>query len=78
MLDLNKISEGVLSDIACNLGWEGDGDINNDAVSYLNEIETMKPEQAFRRWLQWHGIVGFAELIVETLDELRAAEIKDA
>ena len=36
-------------------------------------IANMSPEEAFIEYCSWHGLLGWGEALIDTLDSLRAA-----
>jgi hypothetical protein len=63
MLDINEIPVHILKDISS---------AKEDCV----EIDTISVKEAFNLYLVWNGFIGFTDQIIETLDALRAAEVK--
>ncbi len=63
MLDSLKITPSVLSDL-------------HERGFPAARVRQMSAERAFREWCEWHGFVGWADTLVETLDMLREAEKK--
>jgi hypothetical protein len=63
MLNLNKLKIEVLETI-------------QNSKEGCAEIEFMSTEEAFDAYLRWNGIIGFTKDIIETLDNIREAEIK--
>ena len=79
MLNPDKLNEEVLTDILYNLGYDeddiGEGDVE-DYNQCMKIIETSSVYDAFNRFLEWNGIVGYTLTIIKALDSIRAAEVK--
>lgn len=72
-IDAKKLSADVGCAIAANLDIEDD-----ESLDILQEkLKHMSVREAFEAYLTWHGIIGYTEILIETLDNIRAAEIKD-
>jgi hypothetical protein len=67
MIDVNKLPEDVQSDLFDEAG----GDYNVETAKHWSVREM------FEKWLGWHGIIGYTDQIMEALDGIRAAEVKD-
>lgn len=70
MLDTSKLSPSLIKSIAFNLGW----DEGEDIEPYLEKIAKLTPEQALRRFAEWHlGDGGWADIFINGIDDLRKA-----
>jgi hypothetical protein len=61
MLDLDKINKNVLKDLREDLTDE--------------QIVDMSPKQALDEFLSWHGIFNYTNLIWDTVQNLKDAEL---
>jgi hypothetical protein len=69
MLDPAELSPEVLGSIAKNLS---DKPMNDDIL--LAQISELSVHEAFDRYLTWHGIIGYTDMIITALDDLRRAK----
>lgn len=70
MLDTSKLSPRLVNGIASNLGWDEDDPIE----PYLEKIAKLTPEQALRRFAEWHlGDKEWADIFINGIDALRKA-----
>jgi hypothetical protein len=61
-LDVDKLPERVRRDLL-------------DRADYSREeVQEMSPGSAFEAWLEWHGIIGYTELILEAVNGIYRAE----
>ena len=83
MIDVSKLPEHVIEDIAANLGWtkpefRGDGPAHAkdkiDIEPFKRRIASMTPRDAFVAFCTWHGLIGWGPLLISAIDSLRAAE----
>lgn len=70
MISPDLLPDEVVNSIGRRLGW----DDNADFQRYYERIAQMSVTEALNKYLEWHGIIGFTEMIIEALDSLRAAE----
>lgn len=61
---MNKYSERIMCNVRQALGREAD-DTTADGVIY-----GMDPDDVFRLWLEWEGIIGYSYKIKEVVKEL--------
>jgi len=62
-IDIAKINPQILADIRARGRCDA-------------AIAVMSPAELFQEWCEWNGIIGFAYTILDTVDNLRAAEVK--
>ena len=72
MINVDELDDNVLNDIARNLGWKS-ADYDEDISKYLPVIAAMSPEEAFTRFLEWNGLIGYSNNIISALDNLKEA-----
>jgi hypothetical protein len=68
MLDANELRDNVLEAIANNM------DLDAGDESTIKKISRLSPNEAFDKFLNWHGIIGYSDMIRSALDNIRAAE----
>ena len=66
MLDVNDLNDQVFEAIFNNMALDEDEAIEKMAL--------LSVEEAFDKWLNWHGIIGYTSQIIQALDNLRWAE----
>lgn len=76
-MDINKIDDEVLNSIANNMIRDFDWNDEFHVNRLVNFIENTTPEEAFRKYLHWHGIIGFSDMIIDALDNLRKSDKKE-
>ena len=83
MIDVSKLSEDVIQDIAANLGWTKPEyrnpkhtDDKIDIEPFKRRIANMTPSEAFKCFCTWHGLIGWSGHLISAIDSLRAAETK--
>lgn len=70
MIDTSQLPTSLVKGIASNLGWD-EGD---DIEPYLEKIAKLTPEQALRRFAEWHlGDKEWADMFINGIDALRKA-----
>jgi hypothetical protein len=69
MLNPNELDDNVFSAIANNMGIEGDNQKDIDKIAALSVRE------AVDRFLGWHGIIGYTDTIINTIDNIRNSEV---
>ncbi len=72
MLDTTKLAPDVLRDVAFNMGYEEGKDLD----PFLFEMGQLSPEDAFEKYCEWNGLLGFSNQLLNALDNLREAEMK--
>ena len=72
-LDISKLDAQIVSDIAENMGWNAEEKPDHLPL-YVSRISHLTVEQAFERWMTWHGMIDWAGHVTHALDTIRAAE----
>ncbi len=72
MLDTTKLAPDVLRDIAFNMGYEETKDID----PFLFEMGQLDIEEAWEKYCEWNGLIGFSNQLLNALDNIREAELK--
>ena len=70
MIDPNSLADNVLHDILENMGLEED-DSNLDEL--LNKLKFDSREEAFDKYLNWNGMIDYAESISKAYDSITIA-----
>ena len=76
MLNPDFIDEEVLTDILYGLGYsdEEPGNVGEDYNQCIEMVENLSVFDAFDRFLNWNGIIGYTSTIIKALDSIRAAQ----
>ena len=72
MIDLDKLPDYVVKDIAYNLGAEDEEDVDD----YRARIATMSARQAFSCYCNWNGLMGYGNSLFQVVTTLQIAESK--
>lgn len=72
MLDVDKLPDHIIMDIAENMGWDAMGDMG----PYKERMAHLTPEQAFEKYCNWHGLIGWGHRLLVALDQLREASVE--
>lgn len=76
-IDTNALPSHVLTDILESLGCDFTNE--KDVLRKTFRVSEMTPEQAFKCWCEWNGLLGdYHAMVRHALDGIRAAEKKDA
>ena len=67
MLDVNELNDDVIEAIANSLG------LDSGEESTTKKIELLSTNEAFDRFLSWHGIIGYSGMIKKTLLNIMTA-----
>jgi hypothetical protein len=67
MLDIELLNDNVIEAICDNMG------LDSGEEEDMKRVARLSPEQAFERFLTWHGIIGYAGMIASALDNIRLA-----
>lgn len=68
MLDANELNDDVIEAIANSLG------LDSGEESTTKKIELLSTDEAFDRFLSWHGIIGYSGMIKKALLNIMAAK----
>ena len=63
-MNYDDIDSNVSSAVLQNLGGDWDESSEEEIDRLIRRIESMSGEELFRRFLVWHGIIGFDEMII--------------
>lgn len=69
MLDTNKLPDGLLQNIASNMGWEEGQSIE----PYKARIADLDTAQAFDKFCDWYGFIGYGPVLRWAMTELQKA-----
>ena len=70
MLDLSKLSDEAIRDIAYNLGAENEQEVDDCRA----EIAGMTPRRAFVCYCTWHGLLGYGGPLFDLVTALQESE----
>lgn len=73
MLDTTKIDKEILDDISWNLGRE----VYESVDPYLDRIARMDIDEAFDRYMTWHGMIGWSSQIKNALNKIQDSACVD-
>lgn len=74
MIDTDQLDEEVLDSILLNLGFDKKQHDAEHKSGLVERIKRMGVEQAFDRYLTWHGLIGWGGKISSALDNIRESE----
>ena len=69
MLNPDYLPDFVLNDIIQQTGYP-------DNKAGYSQIAKISPQEAFQHFLEWHGILGYDQLIFKAVEGIQAATIK--
>lgn len=72
MTNLDKIPPRILKNLVDTL-IENTWSIKTESDARA-AMQHMSANELFEMWLNWNGIIGYTEMIVEAIDSLRAAK----
>jgi hypothetical protein len=70
MVDLQKIPSHIVDDIAANM------DLDTCNEEHRARLARMSPEELMDKFLNWQGIIGYTDMIINTYKALKGAESK--
>ena len=68
-MDITTIPEHILDDIRHNVPFGYEGIYTDD------ELSRKTPGELFDHWLQWHGIIGYSESIVDAVEAIYGVDL---
>ncbi len=72
VIDIDFLDDDVMEAICNNLS------IDSGDEEAVKRVQGLSPDEAFERFLTWHGMIGYGRMISAALDNIRLASIDEA
>jgi hypothetical protein len=76
-MDANELPDNVLSAVIQNLGYSNDDDFWGDdklVNKAVKQIAKMTSYEVINRFLEWHGIIGYTQMIITAIETVKKIE----
>jgi hypothetical protein len=69
-IDIDALKDSTLSAILNNLDFDESTPERQEAI--LAELRNSRPRELMARWMEWHGIIGYYDSVVDAWEDLCA------